>query len=183
MASAACGKASNQAFVKVVGSPTIRSEAWVPEGELEAHLLVRPGGLLDRLERARERRTRVIRVVPGHEHDTRRPRVRGRIGGGGLDRDQHRRPFAREDRGVVALHPPEVRQVEDVVRRPHDERIEPFLCHQRLNTVELGVVARPAHEETRGGAGSPWASCHETTGLRSTPIFSISASITSPGLR
>ena len=33
------------------------------------------------------------------------------------------------------------------------------------------------------GAGSPCASCHEITGLRSTPIRSISASITSPGLR
>jgi hypothetical protein len=39
------------------------------------------------------------------------------------------------------------------------------------------------YHRTRGGAGSPWPSCHEITGLRSTPIFSISASITSPGLR
>ena len=36
---------------------------------------------------------------------------------------------------------------------------------------------------TRGGAGSWCASCHEITGFRSTPIFSISHSMTSPGLR
>src|SRR5436305_8145583 len=39
------------------------------------------------------------------------------------------------------------------------------------------------HQRTRGGAGSPCASCQETTGLRNTPILSISASITSPGRR
>ena len=39
------------------------------------------------------------------------------------------------------------------------------------------------HGRMRGGAGSPCASCHDTTGLRSTPIRSISASITSPGFR
>src|SRR5207237_1252329 len=40
-----------------------------------------------------------------------------------------------------------------------------------------------AHQRTRGGAGTPCASCQEMTGLRNTPIRSISASITSPGLR
>ena len=59
VASAASGKASNQALVKVVGSPTIRSEAWVPERELETHPLVRPRGLAGGLERARGRRARV----------------------------------------------------------------------------------------------------------------------------
>ena len=39
------------------------------------------------------------------------------------------------------------------------------------------------HQRTRGGAGSPCVSCQETTGLRSTPMRSISHSITSPGLR
>ena len=34
---------------------------------------------------------------------------------------------------------------------------------------------------TLGGGGSPCASCQETTGFRSTPMRSISASITSPG--
>ncbi len=153
------------------------------ERKLEPDLLVGPGGLLNGLERARERRTGVVRVIPGYQDDVRRPGARGRIGGRRLDRDQHRRPLAGEDRGVVALHPPEVRQVENVVGRPDDERVQPFLGHQRLDAVELGVVARPGHQATRGGAGSPWASCQEITGLRSTPIFSISASITSPGFR
>ena len=52
-----------------------------------------------------------------------------------------------------------------------------------LRALELRVVARPGHQRTRGGAGSPCPSCHEITGLRSTPMLSISASITSPGLR
>ena len=39
------------------------------------------------------------------------------------------------------------------------------------------------YQRTRGGGGSPYASSHEITGLRSTPIPSISHSITSPGLR
>ena len=39
------------------------------------------------------------------------------------------------------------------------------------------------HQRTRSGGGSPCACCHEMTGLRSTPIRSISASITSPGFR
>ena len=63
------------------------------------------------------------------------------------------------------------------------ERVEVALGHQRTDPAELLVVARPAHQRTRGGAGSPCASCQETTGLRSTPMRSISASITSPGLR
>ena len=68
-----------------------------------------------------------------------------------------------------------------------DEGVEPVLRHELADAVELGVVARPRHQSPqgrmRGGAGSPRPSCHETTGLRSTPIRSISASITSPGLR
>src|SRR5213080_945893 len=46
-----------------------------------------------------------------------------------------------------------------------------------------GSRGNRCYQDTRGGAGSPCASCHEITGLRSTPIRSISASITSPGLR
>src|SRR4029079_17619353 len=42
---------------------------------------------------------------------------------------------------------------------------------------------RPPYHRTRAGGGSPCASCHEITGFRSTPIRSISASITSPGRR
>ena len=50
-------------------------------------------------------------------------------------------------------------------------------------TYELDISSRIGYQRTRGGAGSPWPSCHEITGLRSTPIPSISASITSPGFR
>ena len=153
------------------------------ERELEPHLAEGPSGLQNGLERARERRTGVGRVIAGHEHDLLRPGVLGRIRSRGLDRDQDWRALAGKDRGVVALHPPEVRQVEDVVGGADDEGVEPVLFHQRADAVELGVVSRPGHRATRGGAGSPWASCQETTGLRSTPIFSISASITSPGFR
>jgi len=46
-----------------------------------------------------------------------------------------------------------------------------------------GGPIQEAHQRTRGGAGAPCPSCQEITGLRSTPIRSISASITSPGLR
>ena len=70
-----------------------------------------------------------------------------------------------------------------VVRRAHDERVELALGHERAHARELGLVTRPGHQRTRGGAGSPWPSCHEITGLRSTPMPSISHSMTSPGLR
>ena len=43
--------------------------------------------------------------------------------------------------------------------------------------------AERLYQRTRAGGGSPCASCHEITGLRRTPMRSISASITSPGLR
>ena len=221
--------ASNQACVKVVGSPTMRSEACVPS---ESSSPTRPcsrGRRLRQLERPRSGRPRIVVGVAAQEADVVRPGVARRVLAGGLEADQHRLALAREDDGVVALHPPEVRQVEDVVGRADDERVEPFLRHQRAHAVELRVVAGPAHDDrhgpgavssadtcasvgyrrprgrrvekphpgwgcgvaaargghhrTRSGAGSPCASCHETTGLRSTPIRSISASITSPGLR
>jgi len=55
---------------------------------------------------------------------------------------------------------------------------------QHADRVEHRLdLDRPDYHFTRGGAGSPWASCHETTGLRRTPIRSISHSMTSPGLR
>src|SRR4029450_4738037 len=60
------------------------------------------------------------------------------------------------------------------------------LCvgRERALRIEERVDLEVAdYHRTRGGAGSPWPSCHEITGLRRTPIFSISASITSPGLR
>jgi len=62
--------------------------------------------------------------------------------------------------------------------------------------IDLGVVGeqsdrvghrqeldRADYHRTRGGAGSPCASSQPTTGFLSTPMRSISASITSPGLR
>ena len=75
-------------------------------------------------------------------------------------------------RDLVALLEQELGQVRAVLARdPGDERLP------------LRRPEAPFYQRTRGGAGSPWPSCHETTGLRSTPIRSISASITSPGLR
>ena len=81
---------------------------------------------------------------------------------------------------TTALPPePPARLVVDVVRaQPLAER-KPVLG---VVEVELDAVL-VAHQRTLGGAGSPCASCHEITGLRSTPMRSISASITSPGLR
>src|SRR4029079_19058746 len=133
---------------------------------------------------------RVILRVPTYGPHVTRPRGPRRIVFGCLEADQHRVALTRKDAGVVALHAPEVRQVEDVVGRAHDERIEVALGHQRADALELRVVALPAHVQvasphgrTRGSGGVPSPSCQEMTGLRSTPIFSISASITSPGLR
>ena len=147
--------------------------------------LVRRGGVLRRASSVRaERRTRVVGVVAGHEDG--RPssrRCRPRPAADGSIVISTGLALAREHRRVVPLHAPEVREVEDVVGRADDEGVELLLGHQRPDAIELRVVPRPGHKETRGGAGSPWASCQETTGLRSTPIFSISASITSPGLR
>src|SRR5437773_2706992 len=46
---------------------------------------------------------------------------------------------------VVALHQQEVRQVEDVVGRADDERVDVLLCHQLANARELRLVASPTH--------------------------------------
>ena len=97
------------------------------------------------VERASERRARVRRVVPGEEADVRCPGHALRVVLAGLEADEHRLALAREDADVVALHPPEVRQVEDVVGRADDERVQPAVAHQRAHAVELRVVARPGH--------------------------------------
>src|SRR5207302_10745450 len=55
--------------------------------------------------------------------------------------------------------------------------------HARVLVVGAPCGTAAAHQRTRGGGGVPCASCQEITGLRSTPIPSISASITSPGRR
>ena len=153
------------------------------ERELEADLLVGLGRLHDRIERPCERGPRIVRVVAGNEHDGGCPGGVGCVLSRRLDRDQDRWAFPRKHGGVVALHPPEVREIENVVGGADDERVEILLGHQPLDSIELDPVVRPAHNATRGGAGSPWPCCHEITGLRRIPIFSISASITSPGFR
>ena len=52
----------------------------------------------------------------------------------------------------------------------------------RPDEASIDHTASSTHV-TRAGAGSPCASSQDTTGLRSTPMRSISASTTSPGLR
>ena len=171
------------------------------ERELDPDRLVLLGERRREVERAERRRPRVALVVAGEEPEVGRPGRPLRVVARRLEADQRRLALGREDDGVVALHPPEVRQVEDVVGRADDERVEAALAHQRADAVELRVVARPAHRpsvcasltvahqasspqgRTRGSGGVPWPSCQEMTGLRSTPMRSISASITSPGLR
>ena len=153
------------------------------ERELEPDTAELARSLACELEHTGGRRARVDRVVPLEQTHVARPRHARRVLLGRLEADEHRLALAREDARVVSLHSPEVRQVEDVVGRAHDERVELVLGHERAHALELRVVARPAHQRTRGGAGSPCASSHEITGLRSTPIRSISHSMTSPGLR
>ena len=154
-----------------------------PERELQAHARVLARSLEREIERAHRRRPRVGRVVPREEPNVLGPRAMRDVVRRRLERDQRRLPRPRKDHGFVALHAPEVRQVEDVVGSPDDQRVELLLGHQRPDALELRVVPLPRHQRTRSGAGSPWASCQETTGFRSTPILSISASITSPGFR
>ena len=123
------------------------------ERELEPDALVVARGLDRRVERPRERRPRILGVVAADQPHVVRPgRARGVLLRR-LDRDQHRLALAREDAGVVALHPPEVRQVEDVVGRADDERIELLLRHQRADAVELRVVAGPASRSRRPRGG------------------------------
>ena len=158
------------------------------ERELDSDRLVLLGERGGEVERAERRRPRVALVVAREEANIARPGGALGVGPRRLQADQRRLALDREDHGVVALHPPEVRQVEDVVRRPDDERVEPALPHRRTDALELRVVPRPAQVlspqgRTRGSGGAPCPSCHETTGLRSTPMRSISASITSPGFR
>ena len=62
-----------------------------------------------------------------------------------LETDEHGLALAREHAGVVALHPPEVREIEDVVGRADHERVELLLGHQRAHALELRVVSRPGH--------------------------------------
>ena len=95
-----------------------------PERELEADAVVLTRGLLRELEDARGRRSRIPLVVALEHANVARPGRARRILLRRLETDEHRLAFAREHARVVPLHPPEVREVEDVVGRADDERVE-----------------------------------------------------------
>src|SRR5204863_9430289 len=102
-----------------------------------------------------------------------------------------------EGGGVSEISEDELDVAEDVVDPGRVERARApdhpvdlvVLLEQDLREVravlagDAGDERLPLHQRTRGGAGSPCASCHEITGFRRTPIRSISASIASPGFR
>ncbi len=120
------------------------------ETELDPDALVFGRELPGEIERAEPGRARVALVVAVEDPHLGRPRHAVGVCLRGLEADEHRIALTREDDRVVALHPPEVRQVEDVVGRANDEHIELLLGHQLPHAVELGVVARPAHARTQG---------------------------------
>ena len=123
--------------------------------------MVLAGRALHLLENARDRRSWVGRVVAGEEPQLVGPRRAGRILLRGLEAREYRLALAREDDRIEALHSPEVREVEDVVGRADDERVELLLGHERADALELRVVARPAHIALRGEASS--RSCFSNT--------------------
>src|SRR6185312_406400 len=116
-----------------------------PERELETDALVPARGLSRELEHARTGRPRIALVVAREEADVGGPGTTRGVLLRRLEADQDRLAVPREDAGVIALHPPEIRQVEHVVGRADDERIQVVLRHQRADAVEFRVVARPAH--------------------------------------
>ena len=149
------------------------------EAELESDRAVAASRCGGQLGRARERRSRIVLHVAAQEADVLRPGGALRVLGGGVEADQRRLALAREDDRLVALHAPEVAQVEDVVRRPHDQRVELLLDHQRANALELRLVPRPAHEEIvtpsshprhRHVRVSPLASPPRAAGIRPHPM-------------
>ena len=161
-----------------------------PLGRLACRVL---GVLLGSSGRKRDRQVLPVLLdrVPA-----RHPQIRGQPGG--LDEladdalgllrasfarhvQEESRPVARDQHAPAEALPRAVVQVESA--EPLADRV-PVLV-----VVELDLDAKPVvhgrrrYQRARGGAGSPCASSHETTGLRRTPMRSISASITSPGLR
>ena len=62
-----------------------------------------------------------------------------------LDGDERGFAFAREDRDVVALHAPVVGEVDDVVGRADDQRVEIMLLHQIADAVQFRFVDRIGH--------------------------------------
>ena len=73
------------------------------------------------IERARARRSRIGGMIALEEANVLRPRCSTRVFFLRLESDQSRLPFARKDRDVVALHAPVIRQIDDVIRRAHDQ--------------------------------------------------------------
>ena len=136
------------------------------ERELDPDTVVVGGDLPRQVERPQAGRTRVALVVAAEEAHLGCPGHPLGVGFRGLEADQDRLALLREDNRVVALHAPEVRQVENVVGCPDNERVELVLDHQRPHAVELGGVACPAHAPSRlcvsetqgmiGGLGTAW---------------------------
>ena len=132
-----------------------------------------------RPRRARDRALgtapRCLPAPPGTRPRTRRSTRRRREPAGARSRR-----LARHAAPSLVVAPPGV-------RKPGSDPGHVSERHGRARPERTGVERlshiRRTYQRTRGGAGLPWASCHETTGLRRTPIRSISASITSPGRR
>ena len=99
----------------------LRAEA---ELEADAGVAALADGLLRGLGRARDGGTRIGLVVAAKQAQVVRPGGAAGVGLRRLQADERRLALAREDGHVVALHRPEVRQVEDVVGRAHDERVD-----------------------------------------------------------
>ena len=102
--------------------------------------------------------------------------------------DEHRALTGAKKIGGTRDPPARLREdcrIELAVRRPiggvgKELRQLPQLAHRVDERHELDGAD---YHLTRSGGGSPCASCQPITGLRRTPIRSISASITSPGFR
>ena len=106
--------------------------------------------------------------------------------------DEHRVAAGANEIGRARDSPARLREelrIELAVRRPvgrvgKELRQLPQLADRIDERDELDWRSRWAdYHRTRSGGGSPCASCQPITGLRRTPIRSISASITSPGFR
>ena len=119
--------ASNQGCVQVVGSPTMRSALCVPCDSSNPTLPVRSRSfstLKRHIKRTKCRWPRIAIVIALEKPDVLCPRGAARILFLRLDGDQRRLAFAREDRDVVALHAPVVRQIDDIVGRAHHQGVE-----------------------------------------------------------
>ena len=123
------------------------------EGQLQADPSIAACNRDRRVERACERRARIRLVVAADEADVRCPRRSLGV----LCRRSRQISTGSPSRGktqaFVPLHAPEVREVENVVGRAHDERVEPVLGHQGTDALELRLVSLPGHRNRlRGNA-------------------------------